>query len=58
MKVTTAWLIGAGLKIGMRPADIMILTPGEMLDYVTCLAIANGTREKNAYTFDEIMEMH
>ena len=58
MKVTTAWLIGAGLKIGMRPEDIMILTPGEMLDYVTCLAIANGTREKNAYTFDEIMEMH
>jgi hypothetical protein len=58
VKVTTAWLIGAGLKIGMRPADIMILTPGEMLDYVTCLAIANGTREKNAYTFDEIMEMH
>ena len=58
MKVTTAWLIGAGLKIGMRPADIMILTPGEMLDYVTCLAIANGTREKKAYTFDEIMEMH
>lgn len=58
MKVTTAWLIGAGLKVGMRPADIMILTPGEMLDYVTCLAIANGTREKNAYTFDEIMEMH
>ena len=58
MKVTTAWLIGVGLKMGMRPADIMVLTPGEMLDYFTCLAIANGAREKNAYTFDEIMEMH
>lgn len=58
MKVTTAWLIGIGLKMGMRPADIMVLTPGQMLDYFTCMAIANGAREKNAYTFDEIMEMH
>lgn len=58
MKVTTAWLIGAGLKMGMRPAEILVLTPGEMLDYVSCLAIANGVREKYAYTFDEIMEMH
>lgn len=58
MKVTTAWLIGAGLKMGMKPAEILVLTPGQIIDYVTCLAIANGAREKNAYTFDEIMEMH
>ena len=57
MKVTTAWLIGAGLKMGMPIKDILICTPAEMVDYVACLAIANGAKEKNVYTFDEIMEM-
>lgn len=47
-----------GLKMRMPINDILITTPGEMVDYVTCLAIANGAKEKNVYTFDEVMERH
>ena len=46
-----------GLKMGMRIPEILNTEPGEMADYVASFAIANGAKEKNAYTFDEIMEM-
>jgi hypothetical protein len=55
--VTTAWLIGIGLKMSMRYQEILNMTPGEMIDCATCYAIANGAKERNTYTFDEIMEM-
>lgn len=57
VKITTAWLIGSGLKMGMSIEEIMNTTPGQMVDYVSCLAIANGAKEKNTMTFDELMEM-
>ena len=57
-KVTTAWLFGIGLKLGMQIEQIRNTLPGEMLDYTSCLAIANGAEEAYTYTFDEIMEMH
>ena len=56
--MTTAWLIGMGLKMGMKMHEILNMQPGEMIDCATCLAIANGAKERNVYTFDEIMEMH
>lgn len=56
MKITTAWLFGMGFKLGMRIHEILISTPGEMMDYASSYAIANGARQKNAFSFDEIME--
>ena len=47
-----------GLKIGLSNQEILNMTPGELIDLATCYAIANGARERFAYTFDEIMEMH
>lgn len=46
-----------GLKIGLPVREIYLLEPGELVDLATSYAIANGAREKNAYTFDEVMEM-
>lgn len=57
-KVTTAWLFGIGFKLGMSVNEIRNTLPGEMLDYASCYAIANGAEEAYIYTFDEIMEMH
>lgn len=56
--MTTAWLIGMGLKMQMPIHEIMNTTPGQMIDYTACYAIASGAKERNTYTFDEIMEMH
>ena len=58
VKVTTAWLFGMGLKLGMSIDEIRNTLPGEMIDYASCLAIANGAKEAYTHTFDEIMEMH
>lgn len=57
MKVTTAWLLGMGLKIGLSLQEILNMTPGDLTDLATCYAIANGARERFTYTFDEIVEM-
>ena len=57
MKVTTAWLLGMGLKIGLPLQEILNMTPGDLIDLATSYAIANGAREKYVYTFDEVMEM-
>ena len=43
--------------MGLGVERSLISTPGEIVDLVSCYAIANGAREMYAYTFDEIMEM-
>lgn len=57
MKITTAWLFGMGLKMGMRVKEILISTPGEIVDLCSCYAIASGAKEKGTLTFDELLEM-
>lgn len=43
--------------MGLGVEQTLNSTPGEIMDFVACYAIANGAKEKYAYTFDEIMEM-
>lgn len=57
MKITTSWLLGWGLKLGMGVHETLISTPGEIVDLVSCFAIANGAKEKNTLSFDEILGM-
>lgn len=43
--------------MGLGIDRTLISTPAEIVDLVSCYAIANGAREMYTYTFDEILEM-
>lgn len=58
MKITPAWLLGWGLRLGLGVEQTLNSTPGELMDYIASYAIANGAREKFAYSFDEVMGMN
>lgn len=53
MKVTTAWLLSAGLKAGLTRAETLNSTPGEIQDLCACRAIFNGAKQKIRYSSDE-----
>lgn len=46
-----------GLKIGLTYDETVNRTQGELMDIISCYAIANGAREKIKYTFDEVMRV-
>lgn len=50
--------MGWGLKLGLGLDRTLVSDPGEIVDLVSCYAIANGAKEKNAISFDELMEMN
>lgn len=43
------------MKIGLSYEEVMQRTQGEIVDLLTCRAIANGAREKVSYSFDEVL---
>lgn len=53
MKVTTAWLLSAGMGSGLTRAEALTSTPGEIQDLCACRAIANGAKQKIRYSSDE-----
>lgn len=45
--------------MGLGVTETLNSYPCEILDYCACLSIAEGrAKEKNAYTFDEVLGMN
>lgn len=58
MKITPAWLLYMGLKVGLSKWEALTSTPGEVQDLFSCLAISNGANQKINLSFDEAMEVN
>ena len=53
-----AWLIYSGLSCGLKLAEVMVATPGEIGDLIACKAISCGNAEqKIKLSFDDCMKV-
>lgn len=57
MRITPAWFLFMGLRVGLSKWETLTSTPGEIQDLGACLAISNGAEQKISLTFDEAMEV-
>lgn len=56
--MTKPWLLFYGHQIGMSRQEIMTTRIGEMLDFISCLAIYHGAKEaEKKMSFDEFMAL-
>lgn len=57
MRITPAWFLFMGLRVGLTKWEALTAMPGEIQDLCACMAICNGARQKIVLSFDEAMEV-
>lgn len=57
MRITPAWFLYMGMRVGLSKWEALTSTPGEIQDLCACMAISNGAQQKIKLSFDEALKV-